>query len=368
LTSVGWTQQHIGLILTIGTLTALALQIPAGGLVDYVPNKRFLAVAAVVLVSASALLLALWPIFSVVVLAKILHASASCVLGPVLAAISLGLVGHHLLGARLGRNARYLSLGNAIAAAVMGGIGYYISAEAIFLFTAALSVPTLISLAEIRANDIDPDLARGELSHAPRVSSFALYSLVQNRPLIIFAIVALLFQCANAAALPIMAGALTMRARDTAPLIISICIFGPQIVVAVIAPWVGRKSESWGRRPLLALCFVALSIRCAVFTLTNDPFVVVAVQLFDGISAATLGVLIPLVIADVMRGKGSYNLAQGAVGVAIGIGASISTTLAGYIADTLGSASAFLLLSVVAATGLVFVLALMPETRDCHVR
>src|SRR5205807_1982028 len=96
---------------------------------------------------------------------------------------------------------------------------------------------------------------------------------------------------------------------ETATLILSICIFAPQLVVAAIAPWVGGQAQSWGRRPLLLLCFVALSIRCAVFAATNEPYFVVAAQLLDGISAATLGVLVPLVIADVMRGSGHFNFA-----------------------------------------------------------
>src|SRR6476646_314256 len=161
LTSTHWTQLDIGLILTVGTLAAMILQIPIGALIDYIPAKRMLAAVAVAAISTSALLLAWWPVFSVVLGAKVLHAIASCLAGPVLAAISLGLVGHTLLGRRLGRNVRFLSLGNAIAAGLMGGIAYYYSNQAIFFLTAALGVPTLVALAHIRSADIDPELARG---------------------------------------------------------------------------------------------------------------------------------------------------------------------------------------------------------------
>jgi MFS family permease len=172
-----------------------------------------------------------------------------------------------------------------------------------------------------------------------------------------------LFQLANAAMLPIMAGLLTMRAPEWATPVLAICILAPQFVVAAIAPWVGGQAESWGRRPLLAVCFVALSIRGVVFAATSDPYAIVAVQLLDGISAATLGVLVPLIIADITRGSAHFNLAQGAVGVAVGIGASISTLLAGYIADAFGSVAVFLFLAAVAAAGLLLVASLMPETR-----
>ncbi len=365
LTSVAWTQLDIGFVLTIGTLAAFALQIPAGALVDRVPAKRFLVALAVTSISGSALLLALWPTFGVVIVAKVLHAIASCLLGPALAAISLGLVGHGLLSVRLGRNARFLSLGNAIAAGAMGGFGYYLSNRAIFFLTAALCVPAFVALLQIRSRDIDPDLARGGVGASGRsVPSYAFRNLVHNRALLIFAGAVLSFQFANAAALPTMAGLLTKRMPETATLILSICIFAPQLVVAAIAPWVGRQAQNWGRRPLLVLCFVALSARCIIFAMTSDLYVVVAVQLLDGISAATLGVLVPLVIADVTRGSGHFNFAQGVVGAAVGIGASFSTTLTGFIADNGSAAAAFLFLAGVAAAGLILVVAFMPETRD----
>ena len=364
LTSVAWTQFDIGLILTIGTITGLALQIPAGALVDRVPATRLLAALAVASISASALLLALWPIFSVAVAAKVLHAIASSLLGPTLVAMSLGLVGHALFSIRLGRNVRFLSLGNAIAAGVAGGIAYYYSNQAIFVLTAALGVPTLIALAQISSSEIDPELARGGISKSGVDTWFDTISgLVHHRVLIGFAATIVLFQLANAAMLPILAGILAKRDPETAALVLSICILVPQFVVVAIAPWIGVKAQSWGRRPLLLLTFVALSARGAIFAVTSDPYLLVAAQLLDGISAASLGVLVPLIIADVTRGSGHFNFAQGLIGAAVGIGASFSTTLAGFIADTSGAAITFLLLACVGVMGLVFVFAVVPETR-----
>lgn len=365
LTSNSWAQFDIGLVLTIGTLATMALQIPVGAMVDYIPAKRLLAATAVVAISGSALLLAFWPVFSVVVAAKLLHATASCLSGPVLAAISLGLVGHSLLSVRLGRNARFLSLGNAIAAGLMGAVAYYYTNQSIFFLTAALGIPALFALAQIRSSDIDPDLARGGVrKDTGGAWSEALGSIARSRALVIFALAVVMFQLSNAALLPIMAGSLTIRTPQWATAIIAICILGPQFVVAGMAPWVGRAAQSWGRRPLLMLCFVPLCVRSAVFAISNEPAAIVAVQLLDGISAATLGVLVPLVIADATRGTGHFNFAQGVVGVAVGIGAALSTTIAGYAADFFGDAVAFLLLGSFGALGLLLVLALMPETRD----
>jgi MFS family permease len=366
LTSIGWTQLDIGLVLTVGTIAALVMQIPIGALVDYVPAKRLLAAIAVAAISGSALLLAFWPIFSVALGAKLLHALASCLAGPVLAAISLGLVGHTVLGSRLGRNARFLSLGNAITAGVMGGVAYYSSNQAIFFLTAAFGIPALIALARIRSEDIDPVLARGG---APTRGSTASWSqgfagLARNPALLIFACVIVLFQLSNAAMMPLLAGSLTINTPQWATLIIAVGILGPQFVVAALAPWVGRTAQSWGRRPLLLLCFVPLCVRSAIFAASSDPSVVIAAQLLDGISAATLGVLVPLVIADTTRGSGHFNFAQGVVGAAVGVGASLGTTIGGYVADTFGNATAFGFLGVAGACGLFLVLSLMPETRD----
>jgi predicted MFS family arabinose efflux permease len=87
------------------------------------------------------------------------------------------------------------------------------------------------------------------------------------------------------------------------------------------------------------------------------------VQLLDGISAAVFGVLVPLVVADVTRGSGHFNLALGIAGTAVGLGASFSTTLGGYLSDRFGSEVAFLGLGAIAALGLASIWALMPETR-----
>ena len=124
LTGVGWTQGAIGSALSAGTVAGMVGQVPAGALVDAMRSKRAAAAAAIVAIIASALSIALWPAFLPIALAEILHAFASSVLGPAIAALSLALVGRAAFGERLGRNARYLAIGNAFAAGLMGTFGY----------------------------------------------------------------------------------------------------------------------------------------------------------------------------------------------------------------------------------------------------
>ena len=149
----------------------------------------------------------------------------------------------------------------------------------------------------------------------------------------------------------------------SASTLIGACIVVPHLIVALFAPWVGRVADSWGRRPLLYVCFAALALLGVLFALISDPYVLVAVQALDGVCAAVLGVTLPLVVADIMRGTGRFNLGLGIVGSAVGIGAALSTTLAGYAIDHFGSGVAFSGLAAIAIAGLALVWLLLPERR-----
>jgi len=364
LTAQKWTQVDIGFVLTISGLVALAGQMPGGALVDAARAERLVAALAVLAISASAFSYAAWPIFPVVLTAAVMHASASCVLGPAIAAISLGLVGHAAVGERLGRNARFASIGTGIAAAGMGACGYFISNRAVFFVTVALCIPTLFALSRIRGEEIDVERAHGgkPIPH-PGQPAATLRELARNRALVVFAGCVMLFHLANAAMLPQVASIVTMRSSTWATALVGACIVVPQLVVAAFAPWVGRQAQVWGRRPLILLGFAALPVRGALFAFVSNPYALVAVQALDGISAAVLGVLVPLIIADVTRGSGHFNLAQGVVGSGIGIGASLSMTLAGFGSDHYGYTATFLALSGLAAVGFLLALKLLPETK-----
>jgi predicted MFS family arabinose efflux permease len=364
LTTEKWTQVEIGLVLSIGGVVGLIGQMPGGAIVDAARSERLVAGLAVATIGAAALAYAALPIFPVVVMAATLHAAASCVLGPAIAAISLGLVGPLAIGERLGRNARFASLGNGTAAAVMGTAGYFLSSRSVFLVTFILAIPTLLALARIREREIDVAQAHGAVvREVPDARATSVLSLVCQRPLLIFACSVLLLQLANAAMLPLMAGVVTTRSSQWAPVLIAACIIVPQAIVALMSPSVGRKAQKWGRRPLLLLGFAALAVRGVLFATVRDPYLLVAVQVFDGITAAVFSVMVPLIVADVAFGSGHFNLAQGIVGTATGIGASLSTVLAGYVSDKLGSSVAFMGLACVAAVGLALVWLVMPETR-----
>jgi MFS family permease len=361
LTTKAWTELEIGIALSLGTLVGIAMQVPAGALVDATPRKRRAAAAALFAIALSALLLAAWPETLPVMGSEVLHGIASCVLGPSVAAISLALVGRQALGERLGRNARFAAIGSGVAAGLLGAAGAWISGAAVFWLTAALCVPSLVALAAIRQADLRPPAPATEAKE--RGVARGLGVLLRNRAVVVFALCCLLFTLSNAAMLPLAGTQVTRNAGEEANLIIAGCIVAPQLVMAAIAPWLGRLAERRGRRLALLVGFSALPLRGALLAMVEHPAWLILVQALDGISAAGLGVLLPLLAADATRGTNRFNLCLGVFGLAVGIGATLSTTLAGLAAAWFGTEAAFALLAAIGLASVAAVWAAMPETR-----
>ena len=358
LTTHKWTQVEIGFALTMGTMTSLISQLPAGALVDSMRNKRLAASGALLGIIAAALLLALQPQQLPVLVAQMLHGFASCVMTPAIAAISLHMAGHAALGERLGRNARYASIGNGLAAAVMGATGAYFSSRFVFLLTAALCVPALVALWLIGPG------GHARTQTTSRMMDIAgLKQLLLDRRLMIVGICVMLFHLSNAAMLPLAGAAVTMRAGHFANLIIAACIVVPQFFVALLSPWVGRAAEKVGRRRLMLLGWGALPVRGLLLAVLPGSWPLVMGQAVSGVSAAVFGVLLPLLAADLTLGTSHFNLCMGFLGLAMYLGAAVSTTMSGGIADTAGMEVAFLTLAAVGAIGVLTVWLAMPETR-----
>jgi predicted MFS family arabinose efflux permease len=291
-------------------------------------------------------------------------AIASTTLGLAIVAISLGLAGDGGLARRLGRNAAFASAGTGIAAGLMGACGYYWSDRAVFYIAGALAVPAIAALFVIEPREIGPasDAARGQRANL-RAQAANLVSLLRRRSLVIFALCVMMFHLANAAMLPLAASLVTLRSSHLATILVAAAIVVPQFTVTLLSPLVARLAERWGRRPLLLFGFGALATRGVLFAVTGDPQTLVTIQLLDGVSAAALGVLVPLTIADLTRECGHFNLAQGSVGCGMGLGASLSTTLSGYVTDLWGGEVAFDMLALLAVLGLAVLALAMPETK-----
>ncbi len=396
LTGEHWTQGEIGLVLTVGSVTAMVSQVPAGTCVDLLRNKHVAAGGAIVAIVLSCLLLAVLPERLPVTAAEILHGFASCMLNPAIAAITLSVVASHglrqrspqersrdaaeaaaqgaaeaaaeaadqvALGERFGRNASFGSIGNAMAAGLMGGVGYWVSSRATFFLGAALALPGLLALRAIEhpATGAAPGQPAAPGAGAGGRPAGGIRTLLHDRRLFGFGICVIFYHLANAGMLPLAAGQVTREAGNLAELVIAACILVPQILGAILSPWIGRWAGRYGRRPIMLVAFAAVPLRGALLAMSTSPVMTMAVQLLDAVSSAAFGVILPLVASDLSRGTGRFNLCMGLLGLAMGIGASLSTTLAGLVADRSVPAG-FLVLSAAGVLCVLSVWLLFSET------
>jgi MFS family permease len=366
-TGQGWTQTDVGLVSTGSGLLGIALQTPIGAAIDVTRAKRAVIVATMAAMSFAALIIVARPTFWPIALATGILSLAGDAFVPTVAAITLGLVTREALARRLGRNSAFDHGGNIAIALVAGAVGYLFSQRIVFLlvpFFAALTAAAALMIPEQaidhdRARDLGCDVGKDGANGGAQ----GIGVLFRTPPLAIFATCAFFFHFANAPLLPLVGQKLALQYPGEATAMMSFCMVAAQGVMLPIALVVGWRADRWGRRPLFLIAFAALPIRAALYTVSDDAFWLLSVQLLDGVGAGINQALTPLVIADIMRGAGRYNLAQGMVATTQGIGAAISALVTGEVMDHFGYSSSFLFLGAVAAVGLFGFAAFMPETR-----
>lgn len=359
-----WNEQTVGIALTVGGLSGIVTQSPAGELVDRLRSKRALIAAGVFALSGGAILISLFPSFWPVMAAQTLIGGTSSIFIPCICAIAMGIVGPRLFDRRQGRNQTFNSAGNVFAAVAMGLIGYFISSRGIFFFVALSALPTLIALRMIHPEHIDYETARGGESDSADGKPATVMEVLRDKRLVIFLTCAVLFHFANAAMLPLLGEMLALGKGRSSMMFMSACVVTTQVVVTMLASLASRKASTWGRKPLLLIAFGVMPIRGLLYTMTSNPVLLVAIQILDGIAAALFGVVSVLVIADLTRGSGRFNLTQGLISTAVGIGAALSQAIAGAIVHHFGFHAGFVFLAIVAAIALGLFWGFMPETGE----
>ena len=341
-----WSQSEVGLVTTVSGLLGLSVQTSIGAAIDATNAKRDVIVLALAVLAIGATVIFAVPTFWPVAIANSLMAIAGDVFGPAIAVLTLGLYARNQLARRMGRNSAFDHAGNVAIAVAAGAVGYAFSQRAVFLLVPVFAVLATVAVLSIPAGAIDNDRAR-DLNDAPDAAGTpagaAGYSILfQSRLLLIFGLCVMLFHFANAALLPLVGQKLAAAHPKEATAMMSACIIAAQIVMLSIALLVGRTANSWGRKPLFLIGFAVLPIRAVLYTFSDNSFWLIGVQVLDSIGAGIFGALTPLVIADIMRGTGRYNLAQGAIATVQGIGASLSGLAAGVIVDRYGYTVTFL--------------------------
>jgi MFS family permease len=369
LTEQKWDEAHIGIVMSVATIAGILAQTPAGAMVDATSAKRLVMAGAALIVMAASLSLPWFPNFWPVAISQGIANAAEVVFPPSLAAVSLGIFGHRAFTARIGRNESFNHAGNAVAAGIAGGAAFLFGPQVVFYLLAFMAAASLVSVLAIPARAIDHDLARG-LNDAGEPAGTGqagdqpsgLRVLLTCRPLLIFAICVTLFHLSNAAMLPLVGQKLALQDKNLGTSLMSACIVAAQIVMVPMAMLVGAKADLWGHKRFFLAALLILPLRGALYTLSDNKAWLVGVQLLDGIGAGIFGAVFPVIVADLMRNTGRFNVAQGAVITAQSIGAALSTTLAGLVVVNAGYSAAFLALGAVAAAGVAVCWFALPET------
>jgi predicted MFS family arabinose efflux permease len=344
------------------------VQTPIGAAIDETRAKRGAIVLALAVLGLGAVIIFAWPNFWPVLFANSLMAIVGDVFGPAVAALTLGLYARKQLARRMGRNSAFDHAGNVGIAVVAAAVGYAFSQRAVFLLVPIFAGLASIAVLSIPAEAIDYNRARDldgghdAAAITPKPADYGI--LFKSRPLVVFGLCVMLFHLANAALLPLVGQKLAAAYPEEATAMMSACIVAAQAVMLPIALLVGRTADSWGRKPLFLAGFAILPVRAVLYTLSDNSFWLVGVQVLDGVGAGIFGALTPLVIADIMRGTGRYNLAQGAIATVQGIGASLSGLGAGVIVDHFGYSATFLALGAAALVAVIVFAIWMPETAE----
>ncbi len=363
LTEQKWDEAHIGVVMSIATIAGIVAQTPAGALIDATRAKRLVMAGAAILVTTASLLLPWFPGFWPVALSQGIAHAAGVIFPPAIAAVSLGIVGQRAFTRRIGRNESFNHAGNATAAAIAGVSAFLFGPSVVFYLLAAMSLASLVSVLAIPEDTIDHELARGlhdakqdADARAQHEQPSGLSTLLSCRPLLIFAVCVTLFHLANAAMLPLVGQKLALQDKNLGTSLMSACIVAAQIVMVPMAVLVGAKADTWGHRRFFLAALLILPLRGILYTFSDNPAWLVGVQLLDGIGAGIFGAIFPVIVADLMRNTGRFNIAQGIVITAQSIGAALSTTLAGIVVVNAGYSAAFLTLGAIAAAGFVICL------------
>jgi MFS family permease len=363
----GWHPTDIGFALSVGTMAAVAGQVPAGMLVDAVPLKRLITAVGIAAIIISALVLGTYPAHWAVWGAEILQGGSASLLTPAIAAMTLALSKSDKFAERLGGNVRFKALGSMLATLLMGYIGTHIAPGAVFYVAAAFGGIALGCLLMISGVDIRN--APQRTTHPTAWPRHALKEPMRRRrelwrdPLLLtFAGCAFMFQLSNAAVLPFAVSAVKDQGVTNSDMLVSIALIVSLAVVAIISPRLGRFAQSRGRKFIVLAGFVALALRCLLLSIHNGQAAIILSQVLDGISASAIGVMVPLIVSDITHRGGRFNLAMGLVGLAMTAGATLSTTITGFLIEHLGTQIAFLALAGTAGLGFVLVLVALPET------
>jgi MFS family permease len=366
LTVRNWEPDQIGYVIAVPGIIGILIQPPAGALIDRTKYKRMLLMGASAIIAVCCLVIILSEKFYTTFLSQAVVGVVQSVYAPCVAAITLGMVGHALLSKRIGRNESFNHMGNMGAAIIAGLLGRFVSYEAIFYFSIFQCIALIAGVLFIKEQDIDHELARASAASVQSETGNAgIKDLFRNRNILFFTIAMALFHLANAAMLPLAGQKMGIADKENSSLYLSAAIIIAQGVMALVASYSGNAADN-GRKKIMLIAFLLLPVRAILFAFIDNPYILTGIQILDGIGAGIFGVVSILMIADLSKGTGRFNLLQGCVYSAIGLAASVSSIVGGIIVKAAGYMVGFISLAGIAILGLIFFYSMVPETKDLN--
>ena len=348
-----WTPAAIGLVMTVGGIAGMAVTTPLGALVDGTARKRTIIGAAAAAIAAAMIAILLRPDFAVVTAAQVISGMAGAAVPPAIAAITLGLVHQKGFPHQLGRNEASNHSGNVVAAAIAGAAGYVFGLGAVFVVLAVMAACAIVALSRIDPSKIDHRAARGAAGHDGEGVA-GLSVLLQSKPLLVLGATLTLFHLGNAAMLPLLSQAALAKGEGNPSAFTGATIVVAQLTMVPVALCAARLAEAKGYWPVVLLALIALPVRGVIASaLSGSELGLWPVQILDGFGAGVLGVAVPGLVARILAGTGRVNAGLGAVMTLQGVGAALSTSVGGVVAQRLGYPAAFLALGAIALTALL---------------
>lgn len=357
-----WSPGEIGLVMTIGGLAGMLATTPLGVLVDRTKAKRAVLIFSAILIVAATAILFWLPGFGWVTASQVATGIAGAAIGPAIAGVTLGLVHQRGFAHQLGRNEAFNHGGNVFAALAAGALGYLFGLGAVFAVMTAMVVASIGATAAIKAGEIDHAAARGAAG-AGEIAQKGFLAIFETPALLVLGITLLLFHLGNAAMLPLLGQSLVAQGAGDASAYTSATIIVAQLTMIPMALLAARIAEQRGYWIVFLIALLALPLRGALAAIVTGPAGLIPVQMLDGVGAGMLGVAVPGLVARILAGSGQINAGLGAVMTVQGVGAALSPTLGGYVAQLYGYEAAFAALGCVAAIGLAIWLFATPLMR-----
>jgi MFS family permease len=359
-----WDPSLIGIVIALPGFVGIIAQPPVGAWIDRTKYKRFIIIIASLIIALCCLVVVYFPGFNFIFASQLIVGLVQSIFAPCVAAISLGIVGNSFLPKRIGRNESFNHLGNMFAAIIAGLIGYFISYEGIFYFSVFQCVAIVLATLIIKEKDIDHNLARSAGQNSVSTVTISRISTVlTDRNILLFTISMAMFHFANAALLPLVGQKMGLADKKNSSVYLSAAIITAQAVMVFVAAIAGKKADK-GRKNLMMIAFLLLPVRALLFSFISNPVMLTFFQLLDGVGAGIFGVVSILMMADLSKGTGHFNLLQGVVYSSMGLGAALSSIYAGFLVRSWGYNIGFASLAVTGLLASLFFFFFIKETKD----